>query len=305
MPTVLVAGGSGFIGSHIVDRLLDRGHDVFIYDVREPHPDTKKGYKWENIDISNFSNLLVNMRCRKFDAVYNLASVSNTMECVKDPIKATTVNCVGTTNLLEASRQTEVNHFIMASSSLISGIMDERTEYIKPLQSNHNYVTTKLFQEMLVRDYFMMYGLPYTILRYGICYGPRMTEGVVADIFIRQALKGGPITVHGDGNQWRQYVYVEDLADANVLAFNDDHIAKTFNIVGYQQVSIGLMAYVVKGHFSDVEIKFVEKRSHDLKVNFLSTAKASRALGWEAKTSLAEGVEKTIDYYRKNVITCE
>ena len=122
---------------------------------------------------------------------------------------------------------------IVAGSSLISGLLPngDACEIVDVGKSYHLYVTTKLFQEMVVRDFQRMYGLPYTVLRYGICYGPRMTHGVVADIFIKKALAGEALPVEGGGQQWRQYLYVEDLAEAHVLALSDVAENQTYNVV--------------------------------------------------------------------------
>lgn len=299
---ILVAGGGGFIGSHIIDRLIDRGYDVHVYDLQRPHKETKKGYKWVDIDITDFTRLEFNMSVEEFDVVYNLASVSNTMECVNDPVKATKVNCLGTINLLEASKLNGVKRFIMASSSLISGLqLLDLDKSINVERSNHIYVTTKLFQEMAVRDFYEMYKLPATILRYGICYGPRMTEGVVVDIFIKQALQGKPITIHGDGSQWRQYVYVEDLADANVsILGNCLSMNQTYNLVG-EKVSILDIAHAIQRALPETQIMFMGKRSHDLDVKIMSNKEMTLDFGWTPRTSLEKGIRKTVEYYKERM----
>ncbi len=309
---VMVIGGNGFVGTHIVRKLLDAHvESITVYD-NMPQREQHDNVKFVSGSILNLDSLKGALVDNKIDIVYHLASVSNTFACVEDPLKAVRVNCTGSVNVYKSCLDAGVGRVVLASSSLISGLMPTDADfnfvgggyvsdpdYINVSMSDHIYVTTKLFQEMLLRDFTKMYGLHHTILRYGICYGPLMTPGVVVHTFIKQALQGEPMTLHGHGTQWRQYIYVEDLAEANVRVMSARTTNKTYNIVGdSSRVSIASIAKAIQEQIPGAAIKLQDLRSHDLKVNILSNDELMNDLSWGPTTSLEEGIAKTIAYMR-------
>ncbi len=278
---ILVLGGSGFIGSWLIKR-LKLNHNVISYDKVDPK------FRYDDVLYVNgeiTSPALLRFYMDGVDVVYHLASFPNTMKCAADPITAVDINCYGTAEVLTACRDMKVKRIILASTSLITSIYP------------HIYVTTKVFQEMLVRDFCYMYGLDYTILRYGICYGPNMTPGVVVHTFIEQALNGEAITVHGTGEQWRQYIYVEDLVDANVMVLSDKAINKTYNVVPNSITYINDIANCIARYIYGAKITYVPEREYDMDVSQLKGTKLKEDFGWEARTSLDTGIRKTIAWY--------
>lgn len=297
---ILITGGCGFIGNTLA-HTLKKDHNVTVFDIDTYWIDYIKDIKYISGDITDYNTL---RQCLKgIDVVYHLAGVSNTMECVKNPLHAIDINCKGTANVLQACRQTGVSRIILAGSSLISTLTFDNSpsNIVDVEKSNHIYVTTKLFQEMLVRDFEAMYGLPYTILRYGICYGPGMTPGVVVYNFVKQALEGKPMTIHGDGSQWRQYIYVGDLVEANVKVLDRPPTKNsTLNIVPLEKIRVIDIAHAICKEIPEATIKFEASRSHDLDVKYMHPDKSYAVLYWgDNITSLQEGIRKTIEYYRK------
>ena len=213
---VAVTGGCGFIGSHVVDKLRDEHIDVRVLDNHgAPHRDDVEHIR---VDIMNQTALIE--ATRGVDVVYHLAAVADVNHVAADPVGSVALNILGTANVLEAARQNELKRVVLASTVWVYGAarderVDESTLFDASL-TGHVYTTTKLASEMLCHDYQTLYKVPFTILRYGIPYGPRMREQLVLPIFLKKALAQEPITVTGDGLQYRNFVYVGDLADAHV-----------------------------------------------------------------------------------------
>jgi UDP-glucose 4-epimerase len=164
---------------------------------------------------------------------------------------------------------------------------------------SHIYTATKLASEYYCKAYSQLYKLPFTILRYGIPYGPRARLGAVIPIFVKKALQGEPLTIAGDGLQFRKFVYVEDLAEGNVLALKPVAENKIYNLEGSEKVSIRQIAETIQKILGKVEIKFVEGRPGDFSGKEISNRRALEDLGWEPRVSFEEGVRRYIEWYRK------
>src|SRR5690349_14103966 len=212
---VLVTGGSGFVGSHVVDRLLAAGRPVRIYDLRRspwhPGADTVVG------DVGDLNRLCTAMRgCA---AVIHLAAAADVNEVLADPVEAERRNAHGTLQVLEAARRAGVPRVVYAStiwaySDTPMALLDESLPLHPPAQL---YTATEVAGVLYCRSYGELYGLEHTILRFGIPYGPRARPGAVVPAFTARALAGEPLTIAGDGAQTRRFVYVEDLAEGVVL----------------------------------------------------------------------------------------
>jgi UDP-glucose 4-epimerase len=159
-------------------------------------------------------------------------------------------------------------------------------------------VATKLAAEMLVHSYRELYGQHFTILRYGIPYGPRMRDELVVARFVQAALTGRPITIAGDGRQSRSFVYVEDLADAHVRALSPAAEDQTFALEGSTPVSVREIADTVDRLLGPVAIEHVPARTADYAGRRISAAQAKRLLGWSPRTSFTDGVRRYADWYR-------
>src|SRR5262249_52157004 len=158
------------------------------------------------------------------EAIFHLAAMADVNDIFAAPVESVALNTLGTVKVLEAARQAEAGRVILASTVWVYAattgqVVDESTCF-QPETDRHLYVSTKVAAEMMCRDYANLYKRPYTVLRYGIPYGPRMRDNLVIAAFIRRALQGEPLKIDGDGRQERSFVYIEDLARAHVLALS-------------------------------------------------------------------------------------
>ena len=208
---IAVIGGSGFIGSHLVDKLLEAKHDVTVFDIMRPQRDDVRHI---HMDLFDMHKIVVAL-AGNYEAIYLLAAMANVNDIHKNPLEAAMVNFQGTVNVLEAVRRYG-GRLIFASTVWVYMLADrEDVKEDTPLliqNVNHPYTASKVAAELYIQSYNKLYGTEFTILRYGIPYGPRGREGTVITNFIKRALKGQPLTIQGDGSQYRNFIFVEDLA---------------------------------------------------------------------------------------------
>jgi UDP-glucose 4-epimerase len=294
-----VTGASGFIGSHVVDALADAGHDVTVIDLRQPHR-ADVGYR----EASILDSAALNEAVAGLDALYHLAAFADVNDVVADPVGAMDLNITGTLRALEAARLNGVKRFVLASTVWVyssvppsdSDTVDEN-ENIDIDAVRHIYTTSKIASEMLCHDYWNAHKLPFTILRYGIPYGPRMRFSLVVPVFVRKALRGEALTVAGDGSQHRKFVYVEDLARAHVLALRGEAANQTYNLDGAEKVTILRIAEtVLRLTGSDHPIEFMPARAGDYGGKDVSSAKARKELGWVPEIDFEEGMKRTVPW---------
>jgi len=278
----LVTGGSGFIGSHIVDKLLEKKYNVKVFDTKKPH---RRDVEFIKGDIASLNNLRAAMK--NVEYVYHIAALSNINKVVKKPLEAVDLNIISTAKILEASRNSEVKRVIYASS------------YFVDSGKGHLYTTTKKASEMLCKDYYNLYGLPYTILRYGTAYGPRSRGEDAISIAVKNALSHQPFIIHGDGEQSRNFIYVEDLADGNVRALKNIAKNKTYTLEGIKQIKIKELAEIIKKLTGDLKIKYKDARPEDYTGNVLSIEEATKDLSWKPKIDFEEGIKRYIKWYKE------
>tara|TARA_B100000315_G_C14522425_1_gene562201 strand:- start:74 stop:988 length:915 start_codon:yes stop_codon:yes gene_type:complete len=299
----VVTGGSGFIGSHVVDKLIDAGHEVIVLDHRiKPH---RKDVYFKDVDIVDFASVLD--ATKDCDYIFHLAAMSNVNHVFEQPVYSVELNVVGTVNILEAARQNQCERVIFASTVWVysgcNGIyVNENSPFFMP-GAGHIYSSSKIAGEFLICDYEKLYGLPYTILRYGIPYGPRMRMELVIPIFLKKAFEGKPITISGDGSQYRNFIYVEDLADAHVLAIDGKVKNEILNVEGMRRVPISEIAETIDRFIEkDIVIEYLDARPGDYEGKEASNDKIKRLLGWEPMVDFNEGMEKTIEWFKTNVL---
>lgn len=284
----LVTGGSGFIGSHVVDCLFEKGHDVRIFDLRHSrHAPNCDHFIGSILDLEALREAMNGV-----EAVFHLAAVADVNDVLADPLYAENVNARGTANVLEAARRSGVARVIYGSTTWVYGdspgkTADEDTPILPPA---HLYTATKLAGEHYCRAYGALYGLKCTVLRYGIPYGPRARDRAVIPVFVNKARRGEPIVISGDGSQFRQFVYVKDLAKGNVMALKEGAEGRTYNLDGAKKITVREIAQAVKELVGGTEIKYAEARPGDFSGREILSRRAKEELGWTAKTKFMDGL---------------
>jgi UDP-glucose 4-epimerase len=297
---IAVTGGCGFIGSHVVDQLIRAGHEVAVLDVASRWLNPQAEYRHADI----FDEAAMDATMADADAVFHLAGAADVNDVAADPVRAVRLNVEGTTRVLEAARQAGVGRFVLASTVWVYGAAIGRGEMTEDVpidlrSPGHVYVATKLAAELLVHSYWEMYGQHFTILRYGIPYGPRMREALVVARFVRAALAGEPITIAGTGEQQRNYVFVEDLADAHVRALSPAAADQTLALEGGTPVSVREIADTVCSLVRPVPVRHEPARPADYEGVSISSRLAKELLDWSPVTSFATGVRLYLDWLKK------
>jgi len=294
---VLVTGGSGFIGSHVVDQLLAAGHAVRSIDLaagQNALPDACEKVVGDLLDPPTL--LAAAQDC---EAIIHLAAAADVGLVAKDPAPAEALNSRGTLNVLEVARATGAAVVYASTIWVYSDVaepdVDEDTQLALP---SHLYTATKLAGEMYCRSYGQLYDVPTTILRFGIPYGPRARPAAVLPIFVNKALAGESLTIAGDGMQSRRFVYVEDLAEGVVSALRPEARGRIYNLVGEEDTSVRDIADAVRAAVGDVTITHTEGRAGDFAGARVCGERAARELGWRARTPFTEGVCRYIAWHR-------
>lgn len=298
---IAVTGGCGFIGSHVVDHLVDAGHEVVALDSAGSLD--REGARVERVDVCDAEALTA--ATKGCGAIYHLAAVSNVNEVFDRPIRAVELNILATTHVLEAARRNGVGRVFLASTVWVyTGALDygqpltEASPFFLP-GAGHIYTSSKIAAEMLVHNYAQLYGQKFTILRYGIPYGPRMRDALVIPRFVSRALANEPITIEGDGLQYRNYVYVSELASAHVLALSPRAENQVYNLEGPRPVSIREIAETVRRIVGDqVQISYLPSRPGDYRGKEVSADKARKELSWAPSIDFEDGMRRYVDWHR-------
>jgi UDP-glucose 4-epimerase len=285
---VLVTGGSGFIGSHVVDELVDAGHEVRIFDViSSPWHDDVDTFMGDLTDVE-----AVKLAVRDCDAVAHLGAIADVNHVAADPAYAERVNAGGTANVLEAARSEGIDRVVYASTIWVYDgcevdAVDEDSLLGLP---RHPYTAHKIAGEMYCTSYAELYDVDYTILRFGIPYGPRARPAAVIPQFFKNALAGRPLTIAGGGKQSRRFTYVGDIARGVVAGLAPEARNRVYNLSSDETVSILQLATAVSEIVGDTDILHTPGRAGDFRGVEISNARIARELGWTASTSLEEGL---------------
>ncbi len=299
---IAVTGGSGFVGSHVVDALLRSGHEVRVID---PRPPTQAGADWADVDMLDQDSLTDALK--NTGPVFHLAAMADVNDIVADPAESVALNMLGTARVLEAARRADAGRVILSSTVWVYAatreqVVDEETLFDLDTD-RHLYVSQKIGAEMLCRDYATLFGRPYTVLRYGIPFGPRMRSDLVIAAFIERALRGEPLRIDGDGSQERRFVYVEDLAAAHPLVLDAVAENRTYNLESEETISIRELAETVRDLVGDVEVTFGPARPVDYRARIVRSDRARNELGWLPRHTFQEGMASTLAWYRDQADT--
>ena len=313
--TILITGGAGMIGSATVDLLLrdhPRTRIVILDDLsRGTMANIESALKHPRVrfvlgDISDAAT--VASACRNVDAVIHLAALRITA-CAADPRRAMEVMCDGSFNVVDAARQAGVRKIVAASSASIYGLADvfPTAEDHHPYNNQTWYGASKVMLEGLLRSYHAMYGLPYVALRYFNVYGPRMdTHGKYTEVLVRwidRIAQSQPPLILGDGHQTMDFVYIDDVAKANVLALQSDCDDDVINVASGRETSLRELAAAllkVMGATHLVPEYGPERSVNPVLRRLASTRKAQSLLGFRAEVGLEQGLDRLVRWWQKN-----
>ena len=307
---IVVTGGAGFLGSHLVDKLIREGEEIIVIDNLfrgqteniEQHIPNKK-FTLLNDEIQNKTK--INDALHLADAVIHFASISSVFRSIVEPEIVNTINVTGTLNMLNLCIKEEVQCFIFASSAAVYG--GDRN---RPLQENDSlhplspFAASKIAGEAYCKAYSETYGLNTIILRFMNIYGPRITKVYrrVCSKFAEATIRNEPLVIAGDGKQTRDFTYVTDAINAILLALNKKDIkGETFNIGTGKPTTINQLANLYKkiSVNSKQEIKHINAKRGDLIYSYADITKAKKKIGYNPKIDVETGIPKYFEWYKK------
>ena len=293
----LVTGGAGFIGSNLVDYLIQQGHEVICVDNESAECNDK--FYWNdkacNIigDITDYDFI---KNCFKdVDYVFHLAAESRLQPAIKNPIEAVYKNCVGTTTILQCAREAGVKRFVYSSTSSGYGFNPSPNVETQPDDCLNPYSASKVAAEKFCKMYSDLYGLETIVLRYFNVFGERSPRrgqyAPVIGIFDRQRLSGEALTIVGDGTQRRDFIYVGDVAKANLIAAEANLDKKYFGQVFNIGSGINYSVQEIADAISDNQT-YIPKREGEMETTWSNIEKASEILGWKPEVDVLEWIKK-------------
>lgn len=297
MTKSLVTGGAGFIGSHIVDKLVELGHEVVVIDNESAESNEKfywndkaQNYKYDIRDYENTRPLYEGV-----DYVFHLAAESRIVPAIENPVNAVSLNCVGTCTVLQCAREGGVKKVMYSSTSSGYGMNSHPNVETQPDDCLNPYSVSKIAGEKLCKMYTDLFGLKTVIFRYFNVYGERSPfrgqYAPVVGIFLRQRTAGEPLTIVGDGEQRRDFVHVYDVAEANILAaykdVADECYGQVYNVGNGINYSVNEIANAISSNQINISPRLGEVR-----ISLADNSKLKETFGWSPKINLIEWIEQ-------------
>jgi UDP-glucose 4-epimerase len=315
---ILVTGGAGFIGGHLAERFVRDGHDVVVFDSFRPYYDPRLKrhnaaagrvaadagdgtYRLVEGDIRDAS--AVRRVVADADVVYHQAAQAGVRSSVDEPRTVDEINVDGTLNVLDAARAVDVDRVVVASSSSVYGV----PEYL-PYDESHPtmpvspYGASKLAAEQYAHSYAQVYDLPTVSLRYFTVYGPRMRPNMAITNFVSRCLDGKPPVIYGDGQQTRDFTYVDDILAANRELLSSDAADGTvLNVGSTDTITVEELATTVRDAIDpSLDIEYAEAAVGDARHTHADVSRARELLGYDPTTTIREGVDRFVDWYGEN-----
>ncbi len=316
MGLILVTGGAGFIGSHLVERLIEQGEEVVVVDDFNDYYSPK--LKWRNIkqvlshpafhleqgDIRDFPFLERIFKRYRIKEVIHLAARAGVRPSVEDPILYEEVNGLGTTNLLELCRRYEVPKFIYGGSSSVYGEsskvpFSEKDCCDRPVSP---YAATKRANELICHAYHHLFGIKVISLRFFTVYGPRQRPEMAIHKFTRLIDQGKEIPVYGDGSSRRDYTYIDDIIQGIMAAHEKDFDYEIFNLGESRTTDLLTLIHLIEENLGKkAKIRFLPPQPGDVSVTYADISKAKKLLGYNPQVPIEEGIKRFVEWYKKEV----
>lgn len=294
----VVTGGAGFIGSHLVNALISLGIETQVIDNLSSLDRNRKiiNRVIHPIDVRDQAAQEFLIK-EKPDLLFHFAAQANVDLSMRDPIYDASVNILGVLNMLQAARFADVKHFIFASSSAVYGesaVKSTESDFPSPVSY---YGLSKLVSEMYIQKFQADFSIPFTIFRFGNVYGPYQSVqpgGAVITAFLNQIKNNRPLIIRGDGEQQRDFVYVKDVVQANILALKKGPTNEIYNVSTGTSVSINSIANTLRSlHKDHTTVNYEQAKMGDSRYSCLDNAKIKRALGWQPLYTLSAGLSET------------
>ncbi|SDZ98212.1 UDP-glucose 4-epimerase [Haloplanus vescus] len=309
MPTALITGVAGFIGSNLADELLNRGYDVRGVDNlttgREQNLDalhTNDDFTFHEADIRDVDAMAE--ATDGVDYVFHQAAIPSVPRSVDDPVATTDANCTGTANVLNAARHADVDTVVVASSSSVYGSTEQlpKVEHMESLPESP-YALSKYYTEKLALQFRHFYDIDTAALRYFNIFGPRQDPNgdyaAVIPKFIDLMLDGERPVIYGDGEQSRDFTYIDNAVQANILAAEGDATGEAFNVGCGGRVTVNEVVDTLNDILNtDIDPIYDDPRPGDVRHSHADISKIQDVLGYEPKVGFEEGLKQTIPYYR-------
>ncbi len=310
---ILITGVTGFIGSNTAIALMKDGYKVYGVDnicgfrqIKLFRLDQLRNYKkfvFSKFDLNNKSALVDLFRHNKIDMVFHFASRTSIVPSIKRPLEYVRANISSTINLCEVLKEYKIDNVIFSSSSSVYGNAPlPFKESYKDISPINPYGITKLSIEHFLKYYHKMFGMNITVLRYFNVYGPAGRPDLSINRFISNILRGKEIIIYGDGSQRRDFTYIDDVVRANLLAMKKIKGYRLYNIASGKNYSINEILYIIEKIIGKrVEVEYYNIRSGELNKTLGNIDKAKRDLGYKPEVDIYSGIERSVNWYKKNI----
>ncbi len=300
---ILVTGGAGFIASHIVDRLIELGHEVCIVDsmIHGKKANINKLASLKEIDIRDDKLIDTFLEFRPEIVIHNAAQIS-VPKSIENPMEDASINILGSISVLEACRKVGVRKIIYPASAAIFGQpiylpIDEE----HPLNMISGYGITKHTVEHYLKAYKSLYNIDYVVLRYSNVYGPRQDstgEGGVISIFCEKIMRNTSPYIYGDGEQLRDFIYVKDIVRANIIAIESLENG-IYNVCSSNKLSVNQLLNIVNEVAKkNIEPLYTDKREGDIENSYMTYEKIKNEIGWEPEYDIYQGLKETLKWFK-------
>jgi UDP-glucuronate 4-epimerase len=314
MSTILVTGGAGFIGSHLSEKLLEYGHEVINLDNFNDfyNPSIKRKnilvaslnprYTLIEGDIRDEKLLKHIFTTFKIDTIVHLAALAGVRKSIENPLEYVDVDIKGTVNLLEQSRIYKIKKFIYASTSSVYGLNPIPFKEVDNINSPVSpYAAAKQAGELFCRTYHILYGMPVVCVRFFTVYGPRQRPEMAIHYFARMIDREKSISIFGEGSSSRDYTYVDDIVNGIIASINLNCEFEIFNLGNSNPVKLNYLVDLIEKKLGKpAHREYLKMQSGDVEHTYADITKSKSMLGYNPSVSIEEGIERFIDWYKKN-----